>query len=102
MPLKKLDQNCCHTGEYPSHEASLPRLNRATGQLEGIKKMITSGRYCPEILIQLRAVRTAIKAVEIDIFKRHLEGCVANSFNKDPKVTSEKLDEIKKLLDFMI
>jgi DNA-binding FrmR family transcriptional regulator len=94
MPLKK----CCD--ENPSHLASIPRLNRAAGQLEGAKKMIGSNRYCPDILIQLRAARTAIKAAETEIFKRHLESCVANSFG-DPKESAIKIAEIKKLLDFM-
>ena len=97
MPLKK---RCCRAGEYPSHAASLPRLNRAIGQMEGAKKMIAAGRYCPEILTQLRAARTAVKAAEIEIFRRHLESCVAGSFGSPRKAAAE-IAEIKKLLDFM-
>ena len=39
----------------PSHLENIPRLNRIAGQIEGIKKMIEDGRYCPDILSQLRA-----------------------------------------------
>ena len=50
--------------ENPSHKHEIPRLNRAIGQLEGIKKMIEEQRYCPDIIVQLKAVRSAIKHVE--------------------------------------
>ena len=43
--------------ENPSHKQEIPRINRAIGQLEGIKKMIEEQRYCPDIIIQLKAVR---------------------------------------------
>lgn len=33
--------------ENPNHKHEIPRLNRAIGQLEGIKKMIEEQRYCP-------------------------------------------------------
>ena len=46
----------------PSHLENIPRLNRIAGQIEGIKKMIEDGRYCPDILSQLRAVRSAVKS----------------------------------------
>jgi len=101
MPLKKPNQHCDYCGlEHTSHEASLPRMNRAIGQLEGAKKMIVEERYCLDILTQLRAVRTAIKVMEAEIFKRHLESCVTNSLMK-PKEAVEKIAEIKKFMDFM-
>jgi len=83
-----------------NHAATLPRLNRAIGQLEGVRRMIEAGRYCPEILTQLRAARTAVKNAETEIFKRHLESCVASSFG-NPKETDKKISEVKKIIDFM-
>ena len=58
--------------KHPSHIENIPRLNRIAGQIEGIKKMIEDGRYCPEIISQLRAVRAAVKAVESNILQKHL------------------------------
>ena len=43
---------------------NMPRLNRVSGQINGIKKMIDEGRSCADILVQLRAVSSAIKAIE--------------------------------------
>ena len=84
----------------PSHKHEIPRLNRAIGQLEGIKKMIEEQRYCPDIIVQLKAVRSAIKHVESNILKTHLEECVDKSFS-DSEIAKEKIMEIKTLLDKM-
>ena len=86
--------------EHPCHKAEIPRLNRAIGQLEGIKKMIEDRRYCPDIIIQLKAVRSAIKRVENNILKTHLEDCVAASFEGNDEA-KQKIEEIKNLLDKM-
>ena len=80
------------------HKAELPRLNRVIGQLEGIKKMIDEQRYCPEILIQLKAVRSAIISVEKNILSTHLEKCVSDSFD-DKNTAQEKIAEIKELFN---
>jgi DNA-binding FrmR family transcriptional regulator len=87
-------KHSCH----PSHFAQIARLNRISGQLDGVKKMITERRYCPEILIQLKAVRSALRSVESNILKSHLESCVAESF-ADRRERAQKIDEIKILLD---
>ena len=86
--------------ENSNHIKELPRLNRAIGQLEGIKKMIQEQRYCPDIIIQLKAVRSAIKHIESNILKTHLEECVADSFS-DTEAAKQKILEIKNLLDKM-
>ncbi|MFV0625779.1 MAG: metal-sensitive transcriptional regulator [Alphaproteobacteria bacterium] len=96
--MKKEEDSCCHSIEYPSHQKEISRLNRAIGQMEGVKKMIENRRYCPEILIQLKAIRSAIKSVESNILKAHLESCVAHSFENEADRT-QKINEIKDLLD---
>jgi len=84
--------------KHPNHKTEIPRLNRTIGQLEGIKKMIEEQRYCPDILIQLKAVRSALKKIESNIPTTHLNHCVANSLsNKED--AEQKIAEIKKLLN---
>ena len=86
--------------KHTCHKEQIPRLNRAIGQLEGIKKMIGDHRYCPDIIIQLKAVRSAIKHIESNILKTHLEECVASTFGENEEA-KEKILEIKNLLDKM-
>lgn len=88
---------CDCDNKFPNHEKELVRLNRAAGQLEGAKKMIVERRYCPDILTLLKGVRSAIKAVESNILKSHLESCIAYSF--EPKERSKRISEIKEILD---
>lgn len=80
------------------HSNNLPRLNRISGQIEGIKKMIEDKRYCTDILMQLRAVRSALKSVESNILQKHLHHCVAQSFSCDSE-KDKKIDELKMLFD---
>lgn len=86
------------TQPHPTHSQEIPRLNRAIGQLEGVKKMIDEHRYCPDIIIQLRAARSAIKAVESNILKTHLQSCVAQSFDSEEEKDA-KIQELKDLFD---
>jgi DNA-binding FrmR family transcriptional regulator len=88
---------CCDK-ENPSHEKQIPRLNRVIGQIEGIKKMIAERRYCPEIIQQFKAVKSAVKAVEREVFNTHLNSCVAASF-KNEGDRDRKIAEIKRLIE---
>jgi DNA-binding FrmR family transcriptional regulator len=80
----------------PNHVKMLPRINRVIGQCEGVKKMIEQNRYCPDILIQLHAIRSALRAIEGNILEAHLQNCVTQSFG-DKKEQNKKIAEIKKL-----
>lgn len=80
------------------HSDNIPRLNRILGQVEGIKKMIEDKRYCTDILMQLRAVRSALKSVESNILQKHLQHCVAQSFASDTD-KNKKIEELKMLFD---
>ncbi len=84
---------------HPDHSRHLTRLNRAKGQIEGIERMIVNRRYCPDIIAQLKAASSALKAIEAEIFKSHLRGCVKEAFSADDLFKSEeKIQEIVKLV----
>lgn len=88
--------DCCL--EHPDHSEEMTRLNRASGQLEGVKKMVQDRKYCPNILTQLQAVRSAIRAVEANILERHISMCVKDAVqNKNEKESKEKIAELIKL-----
>ena len=87
-------KECCKEKHiFPSHAKELPKLNRIIGQLEGIKRMIESERYCLDILIQLAAVRRALQSSQSNILERHLDSCVAQAFTS-PKEKKQKIDEV--------
>ena len=80
---------------HPDHTENILRLRRIRGQLDGIEKMITDRRYCPDIMNQLRAASSAIKAVESQVMSRHLRHCVTEAIqSRDTKATEAKITEI--------
>jgi DNA-binding FrmR family transcriptional regulator len=83
---------------HPDHSSVLPRLNRVQGQIAGISEMIQNKRYCPDIMTQLKASRSALKSVEAMILKTHLQHCVTDVFiSQNEKETESKIEEIVQL-----
>ncbi len=82
-----------------NHTKELTRLRRVKGQVEGVERMITDRRYCPEIIIQIKAIRSALKSLECSIIEGHMHHCVKAAVNsKDPKIIQGKIDEVIHLM----
>jgi len=89
---------CCNKNENPDHSKEVSRLNRISGQIDGVKKMIEERRYCPDIITQLRAISSATKAVEASLLETHLGACVTETFKaKNKKDQQQKIEELIKL-----
>ena len=82
-----------------THGEQVVYLKKIEGQVRGVQKMIEDGIYCVDILTQLHAVIGAMKRVESNVFKKHLQGCVAGAIKgRSEKKTQEKIDEVISLL----
>ena len=82
-----------------AHGEQIARLRRIEGQIRGVQRMIEEERYCIDILNQLQAVEAALKRVEANILKKHVQGCVAVAVRTGSEREQDaKLDEIIKLL----
>tara|TARA_B100001113_G_scaffold348250_1_gene341838 strand:+ start:387 stop:695 length:309 start_codon:yes stop_codon:yes gene_type:complete len=93
MTNKKNNNNC--QASHPNHEEQIKSLNRVSGQIDGIKKMIQNRRYCIDIITQTRAIQSAIHAIELKILKTHLTACIKEAFIQQDKVTTEtKIEEL--------
>ena len=55
------------------------RLARAEGHLAAVRRMVEEGRDCPEILIQLSAVRAALDATAKIVLADHVESCLRDA-----------------------
>ncbi|QGY39406.1 metal-sensing transcriptional repressor [Pseudodesulfovibrio cashew] len=53
----------------------LARMKRIEGQVRGIQRMIEDGKECEEILVQVRAVRSALQSANKLILKRYMIRC---------------------------
>ena len=85
--------------KHPSHKAQLPRLRRAHGQVAGLIRMVEEERYCADILTQLRAARSALKAVEQEVLKTHVEHCVTDAIHSD--VVDEREAKLQELFEIL-
>ncbi len=71
------------------------RLNRAIGQLNGVKGMLDDNRYCGDVLVQLAAAETAIHNVSLMLLQDHLKTCVVEQIREG---NDEVLDETMQLI----
>jgi CsoR family transcriptional regulator, copper-sensing transcriptional repressor len=83
------------------HDAKLVgRLNRIEGQVRGISRMVTEGRYCIDVLTQLQAVRAALAKVETAVLQDHLGKCVEGAITSgDAAEQRAKVNELIQLLE---
>lgn len=73
------------------------RINRAIGQLGGIRQMVEGDRYCGDVLTQLAAVESAVGAISRIVMRDHLETCVTERIKAgDTEVVGEVMDLLKK------
>ncbi len=73
------------------------RLNRAIGQLNGVKAMIEDDRYCGDVLTQLAAAESAVRAVSRMVMQDHLKTCVVERIQQgDTEVVDEVMDLLRK------
>ena len=99
------NQACPHCAKYKNTprteemQADLQRrLNRAIGQLNGIKQMVDDNRYCGEVLVQLSATRSAIQSIERIVLQNHLETCVVEEIRAgNDEIVQEAMDLIKRV-----
>jgi CsoR family transcriptional regulator, copper-sensing transcriptional repressor len=80
------------------YKDEVKRLNRVIGQVEGVQNMLEEHRKLRDMLIQCRAIHSAIKSIESRIFKAHVEVSLEEVVKLDKKKTrAEKISEMEDL-----
>ncbi len=69
----------------------LDRLNRISGQVNGVVKMVEDDRYCLDILQQISSIHEALRGVGKVLMRNYLEVCATTAIRSKRK---EKQDEI--------
>jgi len=98
-----MEHNCCtHKTKKRSEEeykALINRLSRIEGQVRGIRKMVESDAYCPDILIQVSAVQAALNAFNRELLSCHIRSCVADDIrNGRDETIDELVSTLQKLM----
>lgn len=104
-PDEPADSLCPYCG--PRHKerteeekkALLSRLRRVEGQIRGIEKMVESGAYCPDILVQVSAATSALNSFNKELLACHIKSCVAEDIkNGNEKTVDELCRVLQKLM----
>ena len=93
---RQKNKECCDAGEnHPDHAKQLHRIRRIRGQIDGVERMIEERRYCPDIITQVQAIRSALSSLESKLLEEHLHNCVTDAFrSSNEKEKEAKIDEI--------
>ena len=95
------EKNCPHCGTRHKERSAeeqkklLARLKKAEGQIRGIEKMVEENIYCPDILIQVSAVQSALNSFNKELLGCHIRSCVAEDIREG---NDETIDELVNVL----
>ncbi len=79
------DEDEAGCGEGPEmmpadkRDEALKRLARATGQVQGLTRMVEDGRHCTDVLQQIAAAQKALDGVGTIVLRNYLERCVTTA-----------------------
>jgi DNA-binding FrmR family transcriptional regulator len=68
-----------HVHSEESLRSIVNRLSRIEGHVRGIKTMVQESRPCPDVLVQIAAVRGALDRVARLVLDEHLTECIARA-----------------------
>ena len=70
------------------------RINRISGQVSGIKKMVEDDRYCADILTQISSAHEALRAVGRELMRNHLKHCAVTAIAAGGDERNAMYDEL--------
>ncbi|MFW5888255.1 MAG: metal-sensitive transcriptional regulator [Patescibacteria group bacterium] len=71
-------------------------INNIIGQLNGVKKMMKEDKDCTEVLVQLKASKSGIKALMNRLIEEHSSNCLQGLKKKDKEKINSLFKEIIK------
>jgi len=65
------------------------RLKIIEGQVRGLQSMVTTDKYCVDIITQTSAVKQALSNVEDLLLEDHLSGCIIEQVKSGEEVKAK-------------
>lgn len=81
-----------HTHDPAEMKKIVNRLSRSIGHLESVKRMVESGQDCPDVLVQLAAVRAELAGAGKAILKQHIEHCIVDAIRDEDEEAITKMN----------
>ena len=67
------------------------RLARIEGQVRGVRRMVEEGAWCPDILVQVSAIRAALDSFSRTLLSEHIRSCVQSDIREGREDAAEEL-----------
>ena len=83
--------------QHKQTRAVINRLARAEGHLRGVRGMVEQGAPCPDVLMQIAAVRAALDRVARIVLSDHMESCLRTA--TEGEAGDAAWADLKKALD---
>ena len=82
-----------------THDETLTRIARIAGQVQGVQRMVEEKKYCIDIITQIQAALSALRAVELQILEKHMNHCVSDAFESgSPAEAGQKMEELLRVM----
>ncbi|TAE54523.1 MAG: hypothetical protein EAZ76_15730 [Nostocales cyanobacterium] len=86
-----------HVHSEESLRKIVNRLSRIEGHIRGVKTMVQQNSPCPDVLLQIAAVRGALDKVARIVLDEHLTECIARASEKGN--IDVEIEQLKAALD---
>ena len=93
------DNNCCcRTKERSDKEYKdlMNRLKRIEGQVKGVQRMLEENAYCPDIMVQVSAINSALNSFNKVLLAEHLRTCVVDDIRAGREDTIDELRSLQR------
>lgn len=71
-----------NSSQHEHKESVLNRLSRIEGHVRAVKRMVEQDTPCPEVLIQIAAVRSALNSAGRVILEDHVKSCLIKAVDQ--------------------
>jgi CsoR family transcriptional regulator, copper-sensing transcriptional repressor len=71
-----------HLNNHKQRKNVINRLSRIEGHIRGVKQMAIDERDCPDILLQIAAIRKALDNTAKLILTDHMETCLVDAVDR--------------------
>jgi CsoR family transcriptional regulator, copper-sensing transcriptional repressor len=88
-------------GYSDSKKQLINRLRRLEGQVRGVQRMVEEDAWCPDVLNQVAAVRSALDKVALGLAEGHVRHCMVGGA-EDPKRRDEMTAELMTALGRLV
>ena len=70
------------------------RLATIEGHIRGVRQMVSDGKDCSDVLLQLSAIESSVQKLSKAILKNHIEHCVKDSVTNGDLTSLDKLNPV--------